>query len=85
MAEAATKTVKLFSLPTCPDCIQAKRWLQAKGIAFEDKSVETPQNLEELRNTYHRMAVPTLVIDGQVFVGFTNNRAKIMEALGVGE
>ena len=81
----AEKKLTIFTLPTCPDCIQAKRWLTAKGISFEERSVDNPQHLEELRTKYHRMAVPTIVVDGQVLVGFTNNRAKLMELLGVSD
>jgi len=80
-----SKKLTIFTLPTCPDCIQAKRWLNAKGIAYEERGVDNPANLDELRNTYHRMAVPTIVINGNVLVGFTSNRAKLMELLGVAE
>ncbi len=85
MAEVAVKKVTIFTLPTCPDCLQAKRWLAAKGLPFEERSVDNPQHLEELRTKYHRMAVPTIIVNGDVLVGFTNNRGRLMELLGVSE
>lgn len=46
---------------------------------------QDPQALEELKRVVGRLATPTIVIDGQVFVGFATNRAKIEAALkGVG-
>ncbi len=42
---------------------------------------QDPQALEELKSVVGRLATPTIVIDGQVFVGFAANRAKIEAAL----
>ncbi len=48
-----------------------KAYLSARGIEFEDRDVSTDaQAVEELIYKYQSRSTPTLVIDGQVLIGF---------------
>ena len=49
----------LFTTKTCPNCRQAEKMLNEKGIKFEQ--IDASEN-EELVNKYNVMAAPTLVI-----------------------
>ena len=49
----------LFTTKTCPNCRQAEKLLNEKGIKFEQ--IDASEN-EELVNKYNVMAAPTLVI-----------------------
>ena len=48
-----------------------REYLSRKGVEFEERDVRRdPQALKELVQTYRSNATPTLVIDGQVLIGF---------------
>ena len=49
----------LFTTKTCPNCRQAEKMLNEKGIKFEQ--IDASEN-EDLVNKYNVMAAPTLVI-----------------------
>jgi glutaredoxin-like YruB-family protein len=63
--------VKVFSTPTCPYCIRAKKYLDEQGIAYANVDVSSDQaGLEEMMRVSGQMGVPVIVIDGDVIVGF---------------
>ena len=67
--------VKVFSTPTCPYCIKAKNYLKEKGVAFEAVDVtEDRRALKEMVDVSGQMGVPVIVVDGDVIVGFDQER-----------
>ena len=72
--------VKIFSTPTCPWCMRAKQYLDAKGIAYENTDVSAnEQAQEEMVKISGQMGVPVIVVDGKVVIGF--DKAKLEELL----
>ncbi|MCH5586094.1 glutaredoxin family protein [Shimazuella sp. AN120528] len=66
--------VVIYTIPTCPDCHEAKRYFREKGVSFQEKDCTTdPDYPPEVYNLTGKQIVPTLVIDEHVFVGFSNN------------
>ncbi len=60
----------------------AKRFFAEHGIPFTEKDVTVdPKAMEELKAVAGRFITPTLVIDGQLFIGFGMNLGPIREAL----
>jgi glutaredoxin len=52
-----------------------KEFLSQKGVAFTVKDLgEDPNAIRELVETYHSQSTPTVVIDGQVVIGFNRDR-----------
>ncbi len=42
--------LKLYTLGTCDSCRKAAKWLEARGVAFEERAIrETPPTPAELR------------------------------------
>lgn len=70
----AQPRVTVYSTPTCPYCVMAKRYLAERGIKYEDVNVAADQSraLEMLTKT-GQMGVPVLDIGGQVIIGFDRN------------
>jgi glutaredoxin-like YruB-family protein len=67
--------VKVYSTPTCPYCIRAKKYLVDKGVAFENIDVSSDEDaLKQMVDISGQMGVPVLVIDGDVIVGFDQTR-----------
>jgi glutaredoxin-like YruB-family protein len=76
------KTVKVYSTPACPFCIRAKQFLKDNNIVYENLDVSSNEALgEEMVKKSGQMGVPVLDIDGEIIVGFDNDRIK--KALGI--
>jgi glutaredoxin 3 len=60
--------LKVYSKDNCPFCLQAKAFLEKKGIDFEEVRVDqNPQAREFIVNAGHR-TVPQIYQDGKLFV-----------------
>jgi len=71
-----------FSTPTCPYCQAAKRYLQQRGVPFEDEDVS--QNMIAAQYMVQRsgqQGVPVIQVGNEVVVGF--DRARLDALLGL--
>jgi len=76
------KKVIIYTTPTCPFCIMAKKFLEDNNIDFEDFNVSTDRSkAEEMIKKTGQMVVPVIEIEGTIIVGF--DREKIRKALGI--
>ena len=79
-AKAEGKTVKrvtVYSTPTCSWCNTLKAWLRKNNIPFTDVDVSRDQHAaEELVRRTGQQGVPQTDINGQVVVGFNQQRLK---------
>ena len=63
--------IHLYTEPGCGACIEAKSFLQARGIAFEERDVRAnPEYLRILDDDLDSCTLPTLVADDTVIAGF---------------
>ncbi|MDA8433846.1 MAG: glutaredoxin family protein [Nitrospiraceae bacterium] len=61
-----------------------KEFLSARGVKFVNKDIAADNSArEELASKHGRLATPTLVIRGRVFLGFRQNRQEIEKLLDV--
>lgn len=69
-------SVKVYSTPTCPWCVTAKKYLSEKNVPYEDIDVSQDRNaaMEMVQKSGQR-GVPVLDINGSIVVGF--NQAEI--------
>ncbi|MFH1421134.1 MAG: glutaredoxin domain-containing protein [Planctomycetota bacterium] len=76
------KTVKIYSTATCPYCLMAKKFLDGKGIVYENYDVGKDQEKsKEMVDKSGQMGVPVLDIEGKIIVGFDKN--EISKELGI--
>ncbi len=76
------KNVRVYSTPTCPFCIRAKKFLKDNNIDFEDIDVsKDPLKAQEMIKISGQMGVPVLDIGGDIIIGF--DREKISQTLGL--
>ena len=69
------KKVKVYSTPTCPFCIMAKKFLKDNNIEFED--IDVSRNIKAAREMVEKtgqMGVPVIEIDGEFVIGFDRDR-----------
>lgn len=61
-----TMKVTVYTSFWCPDCREAKRFLQRHSIAFEEVDIEnTPGAADEVVQRTGKRAIPQFVIDGE--------------------
>ena len=81
------KKVKLYALSTCGWCKKTKRFLDENNVDYEYEYVdllsgaERARVMEEVERWNPRRTFPTVVVDGQVVVGFKEDRLR--EVLGL--
>jgi glutaredoxin 3 len=69
--EKIMKQIKLYSRQLCGWCIDAKEYLNAHGLAFEEVDVGRDRDAyEEMQRLSGQRYVPTIVVDGKVLANF---------------
>lgn len=77
-----SKTVTIYSTPSCHFCHAAKDFFAANNVAFTDHNVGTDQEKrQEMVEMTGQMGVPVIRIDDDVIVGF--DQGKVKELLGI--
>ena len=67
----SVKDVIVYSGKLCGDCQHLKAFMDAHGIAYEERDIrETPEHGEELEAKTGKLGVPYLVIDGRWVRGY---------------
>jgi len=69
------RKIIVFTQPDSLPCEAVKMFLKDRGARFEERSVVGNDSaVRELREKYKSRATPTLVIDGEVLIGFDPER-----------
>jgi glutaredoxin-like YruB-family protein len=69
--------VKIFSTSTCPFCVTLKNFLKEHDIEFEDIDVSQDKVAQdEMIKKSGQMGVPVAEIDGQIVIGFDQEKIK---------
>jgi len=70
-------TIKVFSTPSCVFCVTLKNFLKEHNIEFEDVDVSQDKVAQdEMIKKSGQMSVPVVEIDGQIVIGFDQERIK---------
>lgn len=63
--------IKIYSTSWCPGCVKLKKYLNSKGVKFEEINVaDRHEDREEVFKVSGQRTVPVLESDGKVVVGF---------------
>ncbi|MBU2732648.1 glutaredoxin family protein [Acidithiobacillus ferridurans] len=75
--------VLLYTSPGCPDCAAVKRYLEMRGVAFDERDVTAPGVAEEAKSRYGVRVAPITVIDGDALYGtFAEQKSRLEAAFG---
>ena len=67
--------IQIYIRPTCPWCIKARELLQRNKLPFEIRDINESENYrDDVLEKSGQLAVPMIVIDGQVFVGYDEKK-----------
>jgi len=71
------KHVAIYTTPTCVWCHRAKEFFKEKGVAYEEYNVATDAaRREEMIKRSGQLGVPVIDIEGDLTVGFDEERIK---------
>jgi glutaredoxin 3 len=69
------KVVMYMKIP-CPYCVNAKRLLDAKGVAYETIDLtDKPEEMQRIKDETGWRTVPIIMIDGKLIGGYTDMKA----------
>jgi len=71
------KKVILYTTPTCAFCSVVKKFLDDKGVEYQE--IDVSKNEEELKKMQEKtgqMSVPVVLIDEEAVVGFNKKKIK---------
>jgi len=73
--------VEIYSTPTCPYCQVAKAYFKEKGVEYTEYNVAEDQaKAKEMVEKSGQMAVPVIIIDEEILVGFEKEKvASLLE------
>lgn len=67
--------IKVYSTPSCPYCIMAKKYLDSKKLKYEEVDVSKDKLAAgEMIGKSHQRGVPVMDIDGDIIVGFDKDK-----------
>ncbi len=74
--------VKIYTLPTCPHCRDAREFFKKYNVKYTEIDVsKDPDAIEEMQKLSGQSGVPVIAINGTVIVGFDEHSMK--DALGL--
>ena len=74
VAASAPGRIILYSADWCGWCKKAKRHLDNKGINYEIRDIDDPDNLNDLVAKTGQRGIPVLDVGGRVVTGFSPDR-----------
>mgnify|MGYP005862089913 CR=1 FL=1 len=78
----APKSIILYTQPYCPACRRIKAFFDEHGVQYEELNVaEDYDARDDLWEVHGSQNTPTVVIDGEVWIGF--RREALMAKLGL--
>lgn len=78
-------TIKMYTTRWCGDCRHAKRFLDERGVAYEEIDVEATEGAAEYVMSVNdgRRKVPTFEVDGRVFSLSPYDERRLKRELGL--
>ncbi len=71
----STKKVTIYSTPSCHFCVMAKDFFKEKGVAYTEYNVGVDlDKRKEMVDKSGQMGVPVIDIEGDIIVGFDEQR-----------
>ena len=71
------KNVTIYSTPTCTYCNMAKEFFKTNNVSYTEYNVATDlEKRQDMVQKSGQMGVPVIDIDGEITVGFDENRLR---------
>jgi len=86
-AESPTTAIRMYTTMWCSDCYRAKRFLQSRGVQFEEINIEEVEGAAEfvLAANHGKRKVPTFEVNGRTFHCSPFDPYQLSRELGLGD
>lgn len=75
--------ITLYTSRDCAPCNSGRNLLNARGIPYSEKTIETPQDVEALKRLSGEASLPFLTIGGQQIKGYSDTEwTQFLDAAG---
>lgn len=72
--------IVIYSKSNCPNCVAAKSLLKSKGLEYEEKSMDNPDEWQRFMAAYSNFRqMPQIFIDGQRVGGLAGLQAALKQ------
>jgi mycoredoxin len=77
--------MRIYTTSSCPDCRQAKRFLEEHQLLYEETDIETDLGAAELVKQANngKRKVPTFEVDGRIFSCSPFSARSLKQELGL--
>lgn len=77
--------IRMYMAPWCPDCRNAKRFLDERGLAYETVNIDEQPNAADLivEKNQGKRKVPTFEVDGRWFAASPFDPDQLAQNLGL--
>jgi len=77
--------IRIYTTSWCPDCRQAKKFLEEHQLAFEEIDIEADLRAAKFVKSVNdgKKKVPTFDVDGRIFSSSPFNGQDLRQALGL--
>jgi mycoredoxin len=85
--EKPATTIRMYTTMWCSDCYRAKRFLQSRGVDFEEISIEQVEGAAEfvIAANHGKRKVPTFEVNGRTFHCSPFDPHQLSRELGLGD
>jgi len=82
-----TETIRIYTTSWCPDCHRAKRFLEERGLSFDEINIEQSEAAVEFVMSVNqgKRRVPTFELNGRTFHCSPYDPRKLIRELGLEE
>ncbi len=78
MSKMKSKHIRLFVKPHCGWCVEAKDWLDERGIAFEELDVIADARARrEMHELSGQTLAPVIDVDGEILADFDTDQLEV--------
>ena len=68
--------VIMYTKVPCPYCVSAKRFLEGKGVSFEEIDLtDRPEEMQRIKDQIGWRTVPIIMINDKLIGGYTDMKA----------
>lgn len=64
----------VYTSKYCPYCVRVKQLLKSKAVDFEERLLDSDEELLEIKKKYNWSSVPIVILNGQLVGGYDQTK-----------
>ncbi len=67
----------VYTIAYCPFCVRVKQLLERMGIEYEERLLQTPDEIDKIKDKYNWLTMPVVILNGEFIGGFDETEALV--------